>query len=297
MPQKFHYTDSKEAPYWVYLNLSLPYVRWNTALGMIYPASYEPENGALHFSMFASQRLRKGMNYFNLEMTLESERVKKFPHKISRLQGLFVFETKEEAENAQALWGQRENHFQSDCLTEASCEIGHNSSKHDSNWITYFLNSGEPEYPENWKELYWSGTQYPHKEPVWETIVDKPLVLWNTELRKSVSDRLHDELPCSLILRLGILACDLGYELGRTSITLFKENECLQIRHMVRFDEKLALEVVDKIQQTKTEYMDYLRPKDKDTLCIVPDLTSSDFCITHNCVAKECSRMTEVRNS
>lgn len=194
--------STKEPPYWVYLNLSLLYVRWNTALGIIYPASYDSENGALHLSMFASQRLKRGMEYFNFEAALEEERVRKFPHKISRFQGLFVFETEEEAKAAGTVWGNSTNHFQPDCLTEAACQIGHNKSKHDSNWITYYFQKGSPEHPSNWKELYWGGIPYPHQNPVWETIVDRPLILWNTELRQSVSDRLHEELPCSFLLRV-----------------------------------------------------------------------------------------------
>lgn len=161
MPEKVRYTDSKEAPYWVYLNLSIPYVRWNTAVGMIYPASYE--NGVLHFSMFASQRLRRGMEYFNLEMALEEERIRRVPHKVSRLQGLFVFETQEEAKKAEILWGHSGNHFQSNCLTEASCKIGHSKSKYDSNWITYFSEKASPDHPANWKALYWDGIPYPHQ--------------------------------------------------------------------------------------------------------------------------------------
>ena len=184
-----------------------------SALGRIYPASYDSENGAHHFSMFASQRLRKGMNYFNFEQALEEERVRKFSHKISRLHGLFVFDTEEEAKMAGELWGKSDNHFQSDCLSKAACEVGHNKSKHDSNWITFYEEESH-RYPSNWKELYWEGMSYQHQEPVWETIVDRPLILWNTELRQAVSDRLHDELRCSFLLRLGVLACDLGYELG-----------------------------------------------------------------------------------
>lgn len=292
MSKIFHYKEStKEPPYWLYLNLSLPYVRWNTAIGIIYPASFDSENGALHLSMFASQRLKRGMEYYNFETALEEERVKRFPHKISRFQGLFVFETQEEAKAAETVWGNSSNHFQPDCLTEAACEIGHNKSKHDSNWITYYFQKGSPEHPSNWKEQYWGGIPYPHQNPVWETIVDRPLILWNTELRQSVSDRLHEELSCTFLLRLGCFASDLGYELGRTSITLFKENDCLQVRHMVRFDEKLALEVVEEIKKTKPEYMNHLRPKDKDTLCIVPDLRASDFCIVHRCPPQDCPKI------
>ncbi len=194
MPKKFQRTDSQEPPYWVYLNLSLEYVRWNTALGRIYPASYDSENGALHFSMFASQRLRGGIEYFNFEQELEEERIRKFPQKISRLQGLFVFDTQEEAKKAEKLWGSSSNHYQPDCLTEAGCAIGHNKSKHDSNWITYYFRNEAPKHPPHWKELYWEGEPYPHENPVWETIADRPLVLWNTELRQSVSNRLHEEL-------------------------------------------------------------------------------------------------------
>jgi len=291
MSKLFHYTYTmKERPYWVYLNLSLRYVRWNTAVGIIYPASYSSEDGALHFSMFASQRLRRGIDYFHFETALEEERVRRYPHRISRLHGLFVFETQEEAKKAELAWGNSGNHFQPDCLTDAACEIGHNKSKHDSNWITYYFQKGSPEHPPNWKELYWEGMPYPHQDPVWEIIVDKPLVLWNTALRQSVSDRLHEELDCSFLLRLGMIASDLGYELGLTSITLLKVNDCLQVRHMVRFDEKLAIEVIEELKRTKPEYMCYLRPKDKDTLFIVPDLSSSDFCITHRCSPIECPR-------
>jgi hypothetical protein len=218
-------------------------------------------------------------------MALEEERAKTFPQKISRLQGLFVFDTEEEAKKAEILWGDLSNHFQPDCLTEASCEIGHTKSKHDSNWITYFKKES-PKYPLNWKKLYWEGTPYPNQNPVWETIVDRPLLLWNRELRQSVSNRLHEELRCSFLLRLGILACELGYEVGRSSITLVKHNDCLQIRHIIRFDEPQAIEVVEDIKRTKPGYMSHLKPYDKDTFFIVPDSSSEDFCITHRCTLK-----------
>ena len=289
MPKIFCFSDpAEEKSYGVYLNLSLPYVRWNTALGIIYPASFEPEKRALHFSMFASQRFRKGIDYFNFEMELEEERVRKFPHKVSRLQGLFVFETQEEAKKAEMLWGDSTNHFQPDCLTEATCEIGHNKSKHDSNWITYYLQKGSPEHPSNWKELYWENAPYPHQNPVWETIVDKPLLLLNEDLRQSVYDRLDQELPCSFNLRLSICASNLGYELGRLTITLLQVNECLQVRHIIRFDEDLAVEVIEAIKREKPEYMSQLWRKEKDTFCIAPDLRSSDFCLTHQCPPQEC---------
>jgi hypothetical protein len=54
---------------------------------------------------------------------------------------------------------------------------------------------------------------------------------------------------------------------------------------MLRFNETLA-----EIKKKKPEYMNHLRPKDENTLCIMPDLRSSDFCITHRCPPQECNR-------
>lgn len=137
------------------LKYKFRYGRLNVARGMLVSSSeLTKENKAVFLSPFIVSRIIKEKGKFwNLELGLEELRRDKFPDKVSRLNGLFVFHSEAEADKAERL---AITHFKKMFLSELlPIETGI-FSKHDMNLITYFFEEEGQRFPVDWQCQYWS---------------------------------------------------------------------------------------------------------------------------------------------
>lgn len=168
----------------IYLDLAHPVTAWATALGVLASASSTRKRSAgFPVSILLAGALQRGNDArFHNELLIENVRQQRYPHLVSRLTGIFVFDDEESALSLSvAQWGA---HFADDDLVDADV-IAQNVTRLDSNWYSYAprLKNGtfDPEQL-NWIDNYWSANACPGRKPVWEVIVDGIAVL-----RKSAS--------------------------------------------------------------------------------------------------------------
>ena len=270
--------------YWSYLDTSNAMVRWNVATGIITPPHLMEKDIPLP-SQFLRSRLVKGKNELELEYELERIRQNKFPEKISRLNCLFVFEDEQDAITAGSTL--QVKHFQGVCLSEVEAINQYNFSKHDSNWITYFFKNGS-NFPENWMDLYWSGSVFSNPKPLWEILVNGRMLIMNQEMRQECYDRFEKDLKCTFLIKLSIMAPIANSDLGKICSFLKKRGSCNIFTNIIKFEENEAIRIFGIIKETHPEQVSAIKPYDQNTLCILPDFTDLDYCLTHKCNPSNC---------
>lgn len=270
--------------YWLYLDTSKSVVRWNVATGVISPPHLIEKNIALP-SQFLRSRLVKGVKQLELEGKLEEIRKNKFPEKISRMNCLFVFNNESEAKKAVELWGSANNHFNDACLSEVEAIDPYKFSKHDSNWITYHE---DKDLPENWIDLYWNGTPCPNYEPLWEILIDGRIKVLNQEIRQECYNRFEQDMRCTFLLKLSIMAPIAHSDLGKICSFLKKEGNCNIMVSIIKFNEDEAIRVFNAIKESYPEQASMIKVYNQNTLCICPDFRDEDYCLTHKCNPLNC---------
>lgn len=281
---------------YVYFNLSDADVRWNLARGVFNTTSeiqkYYPQSTIISF--FLKSRIEHGDAILEQELLIEKIRKEKFPHKPSRLTGLFYFSEKKDAENAQKYV--KVNHFQNVCLQEIALAPNIKIEKFDMNWISFY-NKYKEQYPNDWVERYWNGEICNIKTglgipPIWESITEDGFIVPNKEIREECIERfkMDDERLCAL-LYLSVWGAYYGYILGYAFYCLTKSpnGNCdyLQLG-MIVTDEMMAntfkhLEVEDLVSANTIRNLIL-----KYNSLKVPDSTSKGFCITHMTSINNC---------
>lgn len=213
----------------MYLDIDDPIVAWNTYRGVLISQKLV-ERGmygdcvpALSVTM---ARILMYGNWERLEFEheLENSRANAFPHRVSRLTGLYVFDTPESALAAAGEW---DGHIDLEKLTDVGISAAPNRTRVDANWITWMLREREAQNPE-WRHgihPYWSSEPCPFfPEAIWEVLVDGAVTVWGTRLRKQAYDLIRQEWPMSLaLLEQSRLAAALGSDLGHISALITAE--------------------------------------------------------------------------
>src|SRR6266404_4589190 len=135
------------------LDIDNPMVAWEVAIGRI--ASANENEAGFGVSPWAYSHLREYANSqrvrrFADELELERVRLSYYPNQVSRLRGVFFFESKFEAEAALDRWGMATKKQYISAVTFYPSTL----SKLDSEWITFNLGSSTQT---NWMKSYWSG--------------------------------------------------------------------------------------------------------------------------------------------
>ncbi|WP_211960741.1 hypothetical protein [Cupriavidus plantarum] len=160
------------------------------------------------------------------EQELENARAATFPDRVSRITGLYVFDTPESALAATEGWGGHINH---ENLTDVGVSAAPNKTRVDANWITWMLREYEARNSE-WGhgiDRYWGGEPCPFfPEPIWEVLLDGAVTIWGTRLRRRAYDLIRELSPMSLaLLEQSRLAATLGSDLGHITALLTLEND------------------------------------------------------------------------
>lgn len=151
-----------------YLNIDDPLVAWEVAIGRLRSVGDPgPDNHANFISLFLSSKLRESFalsrpRWLKRELVLEKSRIERHPHAVSRLRGVYMFTSMEDALRALSEWripGWRKDYisevrFSAEQLTVA-----------DTEWITEDLFSSDIA----WMDSYWSGAAK-RKNPLFEAL-------------------------------------------------------------------------------------------------------------------------------
>lgn len=177
---------------YAYLDISNPMVEWEVAIGRI-ASSCDVSRRDFGVSLWFYNNIKNKIidgrtNHFINEMNLELVRQRNFPNSVSRMTGVYFFDSEKMLKNAFLHWGININSsyiskvmFSADSLSIV-----------DSEWITQNINSIEGD--NSWMSSYWSGESYWEK-PVTEYIASGIGIIANNELRKTAYNSLLKKFP------------------------------------------------------------------------------------------------------
>lgn len=158
MPEKF----------FAYLNIDDPLVAWEVAIGRLRSVDDPgPDNHPGIISLFLASKLRETFaldrpRWLSREFVLEKARVDRHPQAVSRLRGVYMFTSMEDALRARAEW--RLPGWKQDYLSEV-----HFSAERltvvDTDWIS----EADSSLDTSWMDSYWSGTPK-RKKPLLEVL-------------------------------------------------------------------------------------------------------------------------------
>lgn len=182
---------------YAYLNLDNPIVAWEVAIGRIESICYNSEFGvSIWFYNLVRKYLSDNQNEkLQNELALEKVRSDNFNDKVSRLTGIYLFNTKEMAEIAIERWGLNKN-FKN---TIAEIDFhGLNFTEVDSEWITDYLSSA-PEQNSPWMYNYWSG-ETRGENPLTEVLASGIGYISDKKIRSMAISKLYDKWATSSLL-------------------------------------------------------------------------------------------------
>lgn len=207
---------------WAFLNIRNPLCAWATYRGALVGVPTDPGFVSI---WFASLLQNSNVDRLAKDVALERCRAQFYPHRVSRLRGMYCFDDLRCAERALD-WG---SHFAVQNLAELSFAEVSKADRLDSNWIT-FGNFDEPTRAACFG--YWSGIPYPDREPLWEVLVEGRIYVLGTELRERAYSLVERYMPYSTaILEAGRLAAWVGSNLGSTSAFLLQDGDFLELQY------------------------------------------------------------------
>lgn len=191
----------------LYLNPYNPYTQWNIARGVFNSASvfhsHDGHQNLLSISM--SEMLTNNFERLSCELEIERIRSINYPNCVSRLNGIFIFDSPEDALNVM----ENENWGYKELSKEDLTDIGacfRNSSRHDSNWFELIVDHNF-KLTKNWIEYthqYWKGEINPYKTAIWERIIDGTITVTQNRIREiAVEDMINT--PAKFQNSLGLL--------------------------------------------------------------------------------------------
>jgi len=282
-----NYSGVEDFEGFIYLNPNNVCTQWNIARGFFNSASifhtFENHENLLSVSMV--EMLSNNHHRLNCEISIESIRQKYYPNCVSRLSGIFVFDSPEDALNVMA----QENWGSSQLYEEDLTDVGvaaRNSSKHDSNWIELIFNE-QFQLNDNWIEntkKYWEGLPVPNKQPIWERIVDGGITIWGTKIREAAlknMQALPDIFQGSLgILEYAINAARLGSYDGEMIAFLLTTEEKTSIKYFMREIDKHDPLFIKKMIQYFKENPDHLCQIDQPGEWRMPNLNKYEVILS-----------------
>lgn len=199
----------KQLQLYTYVNTEHPMVAWEVYSARLFSADATAEDGFQPLSLRYAAVLKDSTpNRLSAEIRIEHVRRKYYPKQVSRLTGLYFFESRKAAETAQQEWGVR--HFNAANLIEVGV-TAETITKVDSEWITHCFFDQD----QKWMRSYWQGDTY-GKTPLWEILVSGAGIVWGTSTRERAYEVVRSQFPKSLgMLELSRVAFDCGFNLGR----------------------------------------------------------------------------------
>lgn len=245
---------------------------WEAAIGRL--RSAVTSRDGIGVSLFMFNRLRsfsidKQNRIIQNEFILEMVRRQHFALKSSRLEGLYFFETKQDANRAHEEWG-------FSCPPEYLCEINFdclNFSKVDSQWVTTFLSK---ETDNHWMHKYWNGEAL-NDNPLYEIIADGRGVINNRKIKRIAYNFFLETQPdTGPLLYISCCAFRCGYhDISRVLPNIYLTENKLKGRYLIDMNmmNTQEKEIADAIRDIR-KFKDLKKPnlpKDKNVFFRVPD--------------------------
>lgn len=205
-------TETKN--FFAYIDISNPLVAWETAIGRICSVDQlEKQNiftvSLRQFSIFKNCVLKDDAYKISRELEIEYIRSTCFEEKISRLRGIYFFNSLDHAEAIIGRMNWKAAHFDPTYLTEVRFHKV-KYSEYDSEWITTNFNFDKSE----WINNYLSGATC-GDNPLTEVVASGVGVVLNNELRQRAYDFIGNEYPDTIPLLQ--LSCN-GFAYGFNDI-------------------------------------------------------------------------------
>lgn len=195
-----------------YVNIDNPMVSWETAIGRIISHDENQHGLALSLRAFAILREYAQKGYtprFINELRLELIRKKCYPNQVSRLKGIYLFDSNEKVEMAFHRWRIRINKSYITQVNFSATRV----SRLDSEWITTYLATENIE-DDSWIHSYWKGETC-GENPLTELIADGIGLVCNNELRRQAYHATMKRVP-TLSKGLGLSAY--GFYCGHENV-------------------------------------------------------------------------------
>jgi len=302
-PQQPKFLANENVKLWAYLNISNPIVAWEVAIGRICSADDPPRESYGTSIWFYSlmQNLSKNgldMRFLN-ELTLELTRLQTYPTAVSRLRGVYFFESEEMAIAAITRWGMPKQYLRFISSVNFSANM---LTRVDSEWITWNLKSED----QSWMPKYWAGESY-GEVPLTEVLASGIGLIENMDLRNEAVKWVYENWPLSTPL-LSMAACSIKeartldvpeFEtFGLISPVLTANNGSIQGKHTINMHalDSRQDEIIKALDAclARGECLPWVTDPDKKILFKVPDLSAFRFEINS---AKAAETLTEVHNA
>jgi hypothetical protein len=215
-------TEPLKTDGWAYLNIANPLCAWAAYRGALVSIPSEPG----FISVWSASLLKSGsIDRIAREAAIERCRAQFYPQRVSRLRGMYCFDDLGSAERALE-WGA---HFRVSNLAELSFAEVARGDRLDSNWITH----GDFSDPQNAASFgYWSGQEFPGREPVWETLVEGRIYVLGTSLRERAYELVERHMPdATPLLEIGRVAAWIGYDVGAVFAFLRDAGEYVDLNY------------------------------------------------------------------
>ena len=274
--------------FFVYLNIDPLPAAWAAYRGTMYSASTvgtEVFRPIAYWPYGLMKRGREGDRLALLrlekEITLEQIRKLHYPQRVSRLHGIYVWGSEEEAIRCESKWRVSEGkYFDRDNLGEVGFTYS-NLTKVDAQWIDEFvLTSGVPA-DFDWAHSYWNGEPR-NSNPHWEILIEGRGLIWGTQVRENALRRIETHWPHLLgQSELSRIAVQIGSDLYNIAPFVFQERSnsirvefCLDARDQTDAFMKRIGEYISSLDKTVINYKALELLRSNQTL---PDLRPKGF--------------------
>lgn len=254
-------------------------VAWEVAIGRIKSVcDKNPENFGISIWQYHQLRAlsRKGETPAIIdELRLEAFRQTFMPKKISRLQGIYFFESEEMAHTALNRWGLSKYKQYISQVNFSANEV----SRYDSEWITTFKGKGQTD----WFEPYLTGETL-GSTPLTEVLASGIGIVMNKDLRIEAYKKVLDKWPTSTpLLYLAICGfCEAQIEdaaLPRPYLSNKGDSVVGSFAIYMESMKTRQVEIAEAAQRCKENGMTLpiVIPDGDDAFSTLPDLTNEEF--------------------
>lgn len=266
---------------YAFLNIERPMVAWEVAIGRICSAQALTSTGfglsVWQFNLFKKLARTNNLKIAQAEFRIEQVRQLKFPEKVSRLSGVYFFESHEMAVCAIDRWGLpgRYKNYISEVVFH-----GQSYSNYDSEWFTQFASTTDT----GWYENYLSGKTLGER-PLTEVLATGVGLIQCKELRSHAIHKVIQLWPTSTPL-LASAICALAelnmFDVALMTPYLYREGGVIGGHHAINLEslEKhgaLIGEALNNCYSKKLIDVPIIVPDDPDKIFAIPDMREEEF--------------------
>lgn len=212
-----------------------------------------------------------------------------FKQAVSRLRGVYFFESEKDAHAAVERWripGKRR------FITPVNFSAN-NITRVDSEWITFYLNSNETD----WMERYWRGETLGQR-PLPELLASGIGLVQSIELRQAAYQHIVKNFPESTPL-LAMACCGLKHghieSVAQIVPGVLRDGDQITIDFYIYIDdlETKQAELIRSIEICKScgEMPFIIRPSDPDVFFRIPDFNEGSFSFKDQSIAGICDEI------